>query len=182
MNVHNFGTNTSVRFIVDNPTRAYVFMTSHPHLLRDHDHGHHHHHHHLLQPTNQNPPHPHSPHPIHAHGLNMYILSSGPGLFDASSTRSLEALADNPPRRDVQNVQPGGHIVVQMDVKNPGIWPFHCHIAWHASAGFFSQMLFLPDDIQAYASEVPESVAQTCREWREYTASGEVVNQIDSGL
>ncbi len=126
-----------------------------------------------------------SPHPMHAHGLNMYILAAGPGNFGANSSSAeaeaslLAALADNPPRRDVQNVQPFGHIVVQMDVTNPGIWPFHCHIAWHASAGFFSQMLFLPERVAAL--DVPGEIGQTCDEWRAFTA-GEVVNQIDSGL
>ena len=30
-------------------------------------------------------------------------------------------------------VQPGGHIVLQYEADNPGVWPFHCHIAWHLS-------------------------------------------------
>ena len=113
----------------------------------------------------------------------MFILEAGPGILGANtSTAGLgAALADNPPRRDVQNVEPLGHIVVQMDVENPGIWPFHCHIAWHASAGFFSQMLFLPDDIRGYRDQIPDSIAQSCAEWREFTAV-ETVNQIDSGL
>ena len=36
----------------------------------------------------------------------------------------------NPQRRDVQMLLPGEYIVVQWNQDNPGVWPFHCHIAW----------------------------------------------------
>ncbi|KAI0540420.1 multicopper oxidase-domain-containing protein [Xylaria digitata] len=137
MHVINYGSNSSIRFIINNPTQA--------------------------------------PHPMHAHGLNMYILAQGPGNYNGTEI----VRPTNPMRRDVQMVQPFGHIVVQMDVVNPGIWPFHCHIAWHASAGFFSQMVFLPDQIRKY--QIPASTTQTCRDWDAFTK--EVApNQIDSGL
>ncbi|KAI0402450.1 multicopper oxidase-domain-containing protein [Xylaria palmicola] len=137
MNVVNFGRNTSIRLIVNNPTPAQ--------------------------------------HPMHAHGLNMYILAAGPGNYDGSTV----VRPANPMRRDVQMVQPFGHVVVQMDASNPGIWPFHCHIAWHASAGFFSQMVFLPDEIRKY--RIPADVAQTCRDWDAFTKTV-ALDQIDSGL
>ena len=110
----------------------------------------------------------------------MYILAAGPGNYNESSPLpTIKDLADNPPRRDVQNVQPFGHIVVQMEVVNPGIWPFHCHIAWHASAGFFAQMVFLPEKIAKYS--VPDKMAQTCKLWSDFT-SRVAPDQIDSGL
>ncbi|KAI3321455.1 multicopper oxidase [Xylariaceae sp. AK1471] len=137
MNVINFGSNSSVRLVVNNPTPA--------------------------------------PHPIHAHGVNMYILSQGAGNYDGKTV----VRPTNPMRRDVQMVQPFGHIVVQVDVVNPGIWPFHCHIAWHASAGFFSQMVFLPDEIRKY--QIPAAVTQTCKDWDAFTKRV-VPDQIDSGL
>ncbi|KAI1123693.1 multicopper oxidase [Nemania abortiva] len=136
-NVLNFGTNSSVRFVVNNPTPA--------------------------------------PHPMHAHGLNMYILSAGPGNYNGTDV----ARPANPMRRDVQMVEAFGHVVVQMDVTNPGIWPFHCHIAWHASAGFFSQLVFLPDEIKNF--EIPDAAQQTCRDWDAFTKRV-VPDQIDSGL
>ena len=69
----------------------------------------------------------------------------------------------------------------QIGVRHLSHVPFHCHIAWHASAGFFSQMLFLPDEVRTYRDQVPYSIEQTCAEWREFTAT-QTVNQIDSGL
>ncbi|KAI2632784.1 multicopper oxidase [Xylaria nigripes] len=136
-NAINFGTNSSIRLIINNPTPA--------------------------------------PHPMHAHGLNMFVLSQGPGSYNAQPfVRPL-----NPMRRDVQMVQPFGHIVVQMEVENPGIWPFHCHIAWHASAGFFSQMIFQPEELAKL--DMPDSFDKTCRDWEAFTEKV-ALGQIDSGL
>lgn len=115
-----------------------------------------------------------SPHPMHAHGLNMYILAEGDGEWDGTIVHG-----NNPQRRDVQNIRPQGYIVVQMDTTNTGVWPFHCHIAWHASAGFFSQFLFQPDEFERL--DFPASVQQTCDDWTSFT-NVEVVDQIDSGL
>ena len=36
----------------------------------------------------------------------------------------------NPTRRDVHMLLAGEYIVVQWNQDNPGVWPFHCHIAW----------------------------------------------------
>ncbi|KAI1379954.1 putative multicopper oxidase [Hypoxylon crocopeplum] len=141
LNVIDYGTNTSIRIIVNNPTP--------------------------------------SAHPMHAHGLNMYILAAGSGNYSETNS-TLNVI--NPMRRDVQMVSANGYIVVQMDTAdNPGIWPFHCHVSWHASAGFFSQMLFQPDELAKKMLEVPHEVQQTCREWAEFT-NGVVPDQIDSGL
>ena len=66
---------------------------------------------------------------MHLHGHNMYILHEGDGFWDGKSITNPQ----NPQRRDVQMLRPGGHIVAQYDADNPGVWPFHCHIAWHLS-------------------------------------------------
>ncbi|KAK5635731.1 hypothetical protein RRF57_011443 [Xylaria bambusicola] len=137
MNVINYGTNSSIRFIINNPTPA--------------------------------------PHPIHAHGVNMYILAAAAGNY--SGAAPIQPV--NPMRRDVQMVQPFGHTVIQIDSSNPGIWPLHCHIAWHASAGFFSQMVFQPDKIRKY--NIPSSAAKTCNDWDAFTKKV-APDQIDSGL
>ncbi|WYZ39515.1 hypothetical protein EsH8_III_001429 [Colletotrichum jinshuiense] len=114
-------------------------------------------------------------HPMHLHGFNMYILHEGPGLtWDGTITNP-----ENPQRRDVQQVRAGGHMVFQFDAsENPGTWPFHCHIAWHASAGLFSQFLVQPDKVKQL--RIPDKVAKTCREWQEFTQRN-VPEVIDSG-
>lgn len=104
----------------------------------------------------------------------MFVLASGTGSWDGTITRP-----NNPQRRDVQQVQANGFIVVQFNPTNPGVWPFHCHIAWHASAGFFLSFVVKPDDIKKI--QIPMKVANTCTDWAAFT-SKDVVDQIDSGV
>jgi FtsP/CotA-like multicopper oxidase with cupredoxin domain len=137
-NVKNFGANTSIRVIVNNPTPAA--------------------------------------HPMHLHGHNMFILHQGPGNWDGVSITNPK----NPQRRDVQLLPPGGHIVWQINADNPGVWPFHCHIAWHVSAGLYANILERPADI-AREQPIPMVMQQTCDNWQAYTNRA-VVDQIDSGL
>ncbi|KAL8685364.1 MAG: hypothetical protein Q9218_007808 [Villophora microphyllina] len=114
-------------------------------------------------------------HPMHLHGHNFFVLAEGVGTWDGKIT--------NYPftnRRDVQMVQPNGYLVLQYDTDNPGVWPFHCHIAWHVSGGLYVNLMEHPDAINKTRT-VPQIMAQTCRDWSDY--SGHVmVDQIDSGL
>jgi FtsP/CotA-like multicopper oxidase with cupredoxin domain len=137
-NVKNFGSNTTIRIVVDN-----------------------------LSPV---------AHPMHLHGHNMQVISEGPGIWNGTSAVRLT----NPQRRDVQLLPPNGHIVIQFNADNPGVWPFHCHIAWHVSAGLYANILERPADILKDVS-VPLVMQQTCTDWIKYTNSA-VVDQIDSGL
>lgn len=105
----------------------------------------------------------------------MYILSDGPGDYNGSKF----VRTSNPMRRDVQNVRPFGHLVLQVETVNPGVWPFHCHIAWHASAGFFAQFVFQPDKITQL--EVPQSVTDGCAVWNAFSYDDGPI-QIDSGV
>lgn len=106
----------------------------------------------------------------------MYILHQGLGEWDNKTI----VRASNPQRRDVFMVPPGWHVVMQFDAaKNPGVWPFHCHIAWHTSAGLFTQFLANPGGVRSLA--IPNVVAETCRQWAKWTNTN-IPDQIDSGL
>jgi FtsP/CotA-like multicopper oxidase with cupredoxin domain len=135
-NVKNFGSNSSIRIIINNPTPAA--------------------------------------HPMHLHGHNMQILAAGTGSWDGTIVN-----AANPQRRDVQLVPPNGYFVFQFDTDNPGVWPFHCHIAWHVSGGLYANILERPADITEQA--IPYVMQQTCRDWTTYSNKA-IVDQIDSGL
>ncbi|OAA32962.1 ascorbase and Cu-oxidase [Moelleriella libera RCEF 2490] len=107
----------------------------------------------------------------------MYVLHEGPGEWDGTIINR-----DNPQRRDVVQIQKNGHLVMQFDAAdNPGVWPFHCHIAWHVSAGFLTQFLTMPDDVADMQGKIPQVVAETCRQWGEWTNTN-IPAQIDSGL
>ncbi|CAK3940089.1 multicopper oxidase [Lecanosticta acicola] len=120
-------------------------------------------------------------HPMHWHGHNMYVLAVGFGTWDGTITNP-----SNPQRRDVQilpNPQSASvpaYIVIQIDADNPGVWPMHCHIAWHLSEGLYITVLERPRDIRN-DMQIPQEMAQTCTDWQSYTQSN-VPEQIDSGL
>ena len=75
---------------------------------------------------------------------------------------------------------PYSYIVIQWAVDNPGVWPLHCHIAWHLSAGFAWMVVENPEAIKT-DMEIPSIMAQTCRDWAAYT-NQHVVEQIDDGI
>ena len=154
-NVHNFGKNTSVRLVVYN----HFVLASHP---------------------------------MHLHGHNFAVLAEGHGTWNGSGIVNPQ----NPQRRDTYNVAEAfanattnattdyqgtpAYIVLQYEQDNPGVWPFHCHIAWHVSDGFAMMFLERPDDIKN-ETPIPGVMAETCQSWSAWT-SGHVVDQIDDGL
>jgi hypothetical protein len=79
----------------------------------------------------------------------MWILHEGLGQWDGTIIN-----AQNPQRRDTQNMAPWGHIVIQYNIDNPGIWPFHCHIAWHLSTVCDFKLLKLPIKIKTGRANV----------------------------
>lgn len=113
-------------------------------------------------------------HPMHLHGHNFNILAEGAGEWDGTIQH-----IENTQRRDVQVVQPFGYMVFQYNTDNPGVWPFHCHIAWHVSQGMYINLMEQTPKIKNL--NIPPEAADTCRDWWAYTGH-DVVDQIDSGL
>ncbi|KAK7729103.1 hypothetical protein SLS53_009318 [Cytospora paraplurivora] len=113
-------------------------------------------------------------HPIHLHGHDFQVLAQGIGEWDGVITNP-----QNPLRRDTQILQPLGYLVMQFETDNPGIWPLHCHVAWHLSTGFYVNIMERPEDL--VQKQIPNIVEQTCKAWTAWT-NRNVVDQIDSGL
>jgi FtsP/CotA-like multicopper oxidase with cupredoxin domain len=103
-------------------------------------------------------------HPMHQHGHNFQVLAEGYGVWDGTITNP-----DNPQRRDVHMSWSGAspstanYMVIQFDLDNPGVWPFHCHIAWHLSAGMAVMFLERPDEL--VGMKIPQDVLDTCAAW-----------------
>ncbi|POS70429.1 laccase-1 precursor [Diaporthe helianthi] len=120
-----------------------------------------------------------SQHPMHLHGHNFWVVAEGLGEWDGSVN------LDNPMRRDTHILQPGvkgvgvGYLVIDFVLDNPGVWPLHCHLAWHVEAGLYVNLLERPDDIAQM--DVPSSVYQTCKDWTGYHGA-DLVPEIDSGV
>jgi hypothetical protein len=122
----------------------------------------------ITNPTNHS-------HPMHLHGHNMFILQEGPGTWDGSIVNP-----HNPQRRDVQQLAANSYTVWQMNGNNPGVWPYHCHVVWHTSAGLYMNIMERPKDINN-AQKLPMIMAQTCTDWDTFSKSN-YVDEIDSGL
>jgi hypothetical protein len=103
----------------------------------------------------------------------MSLQAEGDGQWDGKIVRP-----SNPQRRDTQQVRPNGYMVWQATADNPGAWPFHCHIAWHLSAGMAVDILERPDEIEKLP--IPQDRYEQCRKWAEWNAR--IVPQIDSGV
>lgn len=117
---------------------------------------------------------------MHLHGHDFWVLEEGFGTWNGTIVN-----AANPARRDVHVVQKAqdfdvpSYAVYQYDLDNPGVWPFHCHVAWHVSAGLYVNLLERPDDIAKF--DIPSSIEETCSAWAQWS-SDHLVDQIDSGL
>ncbi|KAF8253925.1 hypothetical protein K440DRAFT_532846 [Wilcoxina mikolae CBS 423.85] len=101
-------------------------------------------------------------HPMHFHGHNMFELASGDGDWDGTITNP-----SNPARRDTFMIKRNGYFVFQYIADNPGIWPFHCHIAWHISGGLYVNLMEHPTEIEKL--HIPGTLHQTCRDWATFT-------------
>ncbi len=65
-------------------------------------------------------------HPMHLHGM-WSILDNGTGKWD--------------PIKHVISVSPGTIVHMETEVDAPGVWAFHCHLAYHAKAGMFRKII-----------------------------------------
>lgn len=119
-------------------------------------------------------------HPMHLHGHDFWVLEEGFGTWDGTVTN-----ANNPARRDVHFVQKAqdfntpSYAVYQYELDNPGVWPFHCHIAWHVSSGLYVNLIERPEEIKNI--NIPSEITDTCNSWAQWS-SDHFVDQIDSGL
>ena len=114
-----------------------------------------------------------APHPIHMHGHDFQVLAEGFGTWDGTVTNP-----SNPQRRDVHmlwaQATPANpsYIVLQYTQDNPGVWPLHCHIAWHLSAGMVIMLLEHPEEFSSL--QLPDSITQTCPAYTSWYAANPV--------
>jgi FtsP/CotA-like multicopper oxidase with cupredoxin domain len=157
-NVHNFGTNSSVRIIVKNNFQ----FGAHPlHVSLDQSTS-------CMLTMSQ------------LHGHNFHVLAEGFGDWNGTIQNP-----SNTQRRDVQLVRAAksatvpAYVVLQWTQDNPAVWPFHCHIAWHVSAGLYINIVEQPAGVEQL--QFSSTAVDTCKSWDSWT-NGNVPDQIDSGL
>jgi FtsP/CotA-like multicopper oxidase with cupredoxin domain len=74
-------------------------------------------------------------HPYHLHGADFFIVARGTGVLAEKNWNKIKFNTKNPPRRDTIVIPGGSHAVLRIYSDIPGVWPLHCHIAWHLAVG-----------------------------------------------
>lgn len=76
--------------------------------------------------------------------------------------------------------------MLQIEANNPGVWPLHCHVAWHVSLGLAVQFVEQKDKLRDMLNKkeniygIEEMAERSCSGWSKWVAEhGE--GQIDSG-
>jgi FtsP/CotA-like multicopper oxidase with cupredoxin domain len=121
-------------------------------------------------------------HPIHLHGHDYYILKSGTGTWDGTTTG---LNFNNPTRRDTATMPAGGYLLMAFPADNPGMWVMHCHIAWHASQGLAVQFGEQYSSLQSGIIGDTSELNKGCEEWNKYSYAGNPerpYEQTDSGI
>jgi hypothetical protein len=110
-------------------------------------------------------------HPMHLHGHKFWVLGQGHGMFPGYKSLELksegkgtlvghESALDNLIRRDVATVEGFGWLIIRVVFDNPGVWAFHCHMAWHSEAGLVMQFVSRVDELATWT--VPQANMQLC--------------------
>ncbi|ORY05490.1 extracellular dihydrogeodin oxidase/laccase-like protein [Clohesyomyces aquaticus] len=123
-----------------------------------------------------------SPHPMHLHGHDFFIIGEGRGSWDGKvQGRNIT----NPMRRDTHQMigaAPDGtpsYLVLQMELDNPGVWAFHCHISQHLVLGMYLNIVYQEKRIRQL--KIPVKIGESCEVWRNFT-NRTTFQQPDSGL
>jgi len=95
------------------------------------------------------------PHPFHLHGHQFWVMGTGDGTY---ANQSLTPT--NPLSRDTQIMPAASWTVLRFVTDNPGVWTFHCHIAWHIASGLLMQLIVQPNKITQF--NIPASITTQC--------------------
>ena len=68
---------------------------------------------------------------------------------------------NNAIKRDTLVVEAYAWALVRFVADNPGLWAFHCHIAWHLAAGLMMQVMSRPDVLAT--TVIPDDVLALCK-------------------
>ncbi|EJD43445.1 hypothetical protein AURDEDRAFT_167523 [Auricularia subglabra TFB-10046 SS5] len=120
-----------------------------------------------------------APHPIHLHGHDFNIISSGFNTTFDPKTAVLNW--KNPVRRDTATLPGGGYLAIAFKLDNPGVWLLHCHIAWHVSEGLSLQLIERQREIFKHTS-LDRAWQKTCKNFDKWYPTSLYYPKNDSGL
>ncbi|XP_021827255.1 laccase-15-like [Prunus avium] len=73
-------------------------------------------------------------HPMHLHGFSFYLVGTGSGNFNSTTSPKTYNLVD-PPEVNTIGVPKKGWAAIRFVADNPGVWYMHCHLERHSSWG-----------------------------------------------
>lgn len=73
-------------------------------------------------------------HPMHLHGFSFYVVGTGSGNFNKTTSPKTYNLVD-PPEVNTVGVPKNGWVTIRFLADNPGVWFMHCHLERHSSWG-----------------------------------------------
>ncbi|XP_021819124.1 laccase-15-like [Prunus avium] len=73
-------------------------------------------------------------HPMHLHGFSFYLVGTGSGNFNSTTSPTTYNLVD-PPEVNTIGVPKNGWAAIRFVADNPGVWFMHCHLERHSSWG-----------------------------------------------
>ncbi|KAH9960009.1 multicopper oxidase 2A [Russula dissimulans] len=94
-------------------------------------------------------------HPFHLHGHRPWIMGRGEGRYIGQELNATSPLA-----RDTILIPAYSWLVLRFITDNPGVWAFHCHLAWHMAAGLLMQFSIQPTTLSTLT--VPEEIVKQC--------------------
>lgn len=108
---------------------------------------------------------------MHLHGHKFWVLGQGHGMFPGYDTLGLkpegkgtlenhEHALGRLIRRDVATPEGFGWLALRFVTDNPGVWAFHCHMAWHSEAGLLMQFVSRVDELAIW--QIPEENRRLC--------------------
>jgi L-ascorbate oxidase len=124
-------------------------------------------------------------HSFHLHGHHFWQVGMGLGGWSADKVDTAEYNLVDPHLRDTTTVLFNGTtqdkaawVAFRFIADNPGVWPMHCHIAWHE---FMGQGIQIIEDPAAIAKASVPPGMPTCPEkciWNNANFNPKAVNEV----
>ncbi|KAG6673780.1 hypothetical protein I3842_15G008300 [Carya illinoinensis] len=93
-------------------------------------------------------------HPMHLHGFSFYLVGTGYGNFNETTSPETYNLVDRPEVNTI-GVPKNGWATIRFIANNPGVWFMHYHLERHASWGMASTVIIVKNGPTNDASVLP---------------------------
>ncbi|KAB1220746.1 Laccase-14 [Morella rubra] len=100
-------------------------------------------------------------HPMHLHGFSFYLVGTGYGNYNATTSPKTYNLID-PPEVNTIGVPRKGWATIRFIADNPGVWFMHCHLERHASWGMAAAIIVKNGPTKETSIRPPPANLPTC--------------------